>query len=324
LALSNEEAIEPDLQIVDSHFHFIEYPEYPYLTYLLRDFERDLVSGHRIVAAVHVEGRVRYQRGGAQHLAPVGETEFVANLARSSRSPTRIAAGIVANADLTMGDKVVEIFEAHLQAAPEFLRGIRHVAPWDDDPALHVPAITGTKELFLAPSFRRGFARLAEFDLSFDAWLYSSQLDELVSLAMAFPDVRIVVDFAQPIRYGVRLRDPDAEFERWRHAVGRIAQLPNVWLKHGGIGMPIGGFGFAEMDSPPSSAQIVARWTPYFDVLIEAFGPDRCMFGSNFPVDRGAFSYATFWNACKLMTRTLSASERHNLFSGNATDFYRL
>jgi L-fuconolactonase len=322
LHLRDEAVLEPSLPIIDTHHHFSEFPG---AEYLLADLQADLASGHNIVSTVFVEGRTRYRSDGDAALRPVGETAFVRTLSRQARSgPTRIAVGMVANAQLDLGDAVSNVIEAHIEAAEGALRGIRQIAPWDPDPALRVPGLEIPQGLLLDTNFRRGFARLAEYELSFDAWLYPAQFGDLLSLARAFPNVRIVIDFAPPMRLAESAHDRGDQYARWRTAVRLVAQAQNVWMKLGGVGMPMCGFNFFAHKLPPSSAQIAEAWRPYFETCLDAFGVQRCLLGSNFPVDKGSFSYRAFWNACKRLTQALGADERDAMFRKNAVKFYRL
>ena len=110
----------------------------------------------------------------------------------------------------------------------------------------------------------------------------------------------------------------------WSKSIRALAQCPNVVVKLGGMAMRINGFDFHEKADPPSSEALAAAWKPYVETCIEAFGAARCMFESNFPVDKGSYAYAPFWNACKMLARGASATEKTDLFSGTAARFYRL
>jgi predicted TIM-barrel fold metal-dependent hydrolase len=173
--------------------------------------------------------------------------------------------------------------------------------------------------------FREGFAVLGRLGLSFDAWLYHPQIDELTDLARAFPDSRIVLNHVGgPIGSGVYAGRRSEIFPGWAASIKRLAACKNVSVKVGGLGMRLGGFGFHEQAEPPSAETLAAAWRPYVETCIEAFGPSRAMLESNFPVDKGSYSYPVFWNACKLLTRSLSSTERADLFAGTAARFYRL
>ena len=319
-----EEIIEPELPIVDPHHHLWDRPGWRYLLDELLD---DLNSGHTIVATVFLQCRAMHRASGPEALRPVGETEFVNGIAAMSASggygPTRVCAGIVGHADLRLGARVDAVLAAHLRAGGDRFRGIRHSAAWDA--ALPRPANAPAPGLYADPAFRAGFARLAPHGLSFDAWLYHPQLDELTALARAFPDTPIVLDHVGgPIGIGPYAGRRDAEFARWAASIRALATCPNVSAKLGGLGMPFTNLGLHDGPEPPSSEQLATAARPYFETCIAAFGPDRCMFESNFPVDKESFSYAVYWNACKRLTQGASAAERAALFSGSAARFYRL
>ncbi len=319
-----EEVLEPELPIVDPHHHLWDRPGW---RYLLDELLADLNSGHRIVATVFLQCGAMHRATGEVALRPVGETEFVNGVAAMSASggygPTQICAGIVGHADLRLGVRVDAVLEAHLRAGGGRFRGIRHGAARDDTCPL--PANAPMPGLFADADFRAGFARLAPHGLSFDAWLHHPQIDELTALARAFPDTAIVLDHVGgPLGSGAYAGRRDAEFARWATSIRALATCTNVRVKLGGLGMPFTNLGLHDGPEPPSSEQLAMASRPYFETCLAAFGPDRCMFESNFPVDKESFSYAVYWNACKRLTQGASASERSALFSGSAARFYRL
>ena len=320
----HEPALEADLPIVDPHHHLWERPGW---RYLLPELLADLDTGHNIVATVFVQCRAMHRADGPEAMRPVGETEFVNGVAAMSASggygPTRVCEGIVGTADLRLGEAVSEVLEAHIRVAGGRFRGIRHIVAWDADSSVVNPGNPTTPGLLSDGAFRRGFARLAPLGLTFEAWLYHSQIDELARLAAVFPETRIVLNHVGgPLGRGGYSRD--GVFEGWARSIRGLAACPNVFVKLGGLGMKINGFDFHERAEPPSSEDLAAAWRPYVETCIEAFGASRCMFESNFPVDKGSYSYGVFWNACKLMVRGVAATDRTALFSGTAKDFYRL
>jgi L-fuconolactonase len=259
----------------------------------------------------------------------VGETEFANGMAAMSASgiygSTRHCAGIVGHADLSLGSRVEPVLEAHLRAGGDRFRGIRHSSAWDEDAQVRNPGYSPPPGLLAERSFRQGFAVLARLGLSFDAWLYHPQIDELTDLARAFPESPIVLDHVGgPIGIRGYAGKRDEVFAGWKGSIKALAGCANVCVKLGGLGMLIGGFSFHEQPEPPSAATLAAAWRPYVETCIEAFGPARAMFESNFPVDKGSYSYPVFWNACKLLAQGSSAGDKADLFAGTAARFYRL
>ncbi|MGH2458226.1 MAG: amidohydrolase family protein [Chloroflexota bacterium] len=322
----HEDIVEPDLPIVDPHHHLWERPGW---RYLLDDLLADLKSGHRIIATVFVQCRSMHRTSGPEELRPVGETEFVNGVGAMSASggygPTRICAGIVGHADLRLGARVQPVLEAHLRAGGDRFRGIRHIVAWNADASTLNPGNPAPADLLADRSFREGFGRLAPLGLSFDAWLYHSQIDELTDLARAFPDTRIVLNHVGgPLGIGAYAGRRDEVFADWRVSIRGLASCPNVSVKLGGMGMRINGFGFDDLPEPASSEALANAWRPYVETCVEAFGASRCMFESNFPVDKGSYPYAAYWNACKRLSRGASAHEKADLFRRTAARFYRI
>jgi len=261
-------------------------------------------------------------------MQPVGETEFVQGIAAQSASGqygiTTIAAGIVGFADLTLGSAVVPVLEAHLAASRNRFRGIRHICVWDAS-----ADITSRRNLpeglLLDAKFREGFACLQKYNLSFDAWLYHPQLTELVDLAKAFPDTPIILDhIGSPLGIGPYAGKRAEIYQEWKQQITRLATCPNVVVKLGGLGMPICGFGWHERSIPPNSTELAEAMAPYYLWCIEQFGVDRCMFESNFPVDKQSYSYTIIWNAFKRITKDFSSGDRAALFHDTAVKVYRL
>ena len=326
LARLTEPALEPDLPIVDPHHHLWDRPGW---RYMLPDLLADTSSGHNIVATVFVQCRAFHRAGGPVEMRPVGETEFVNGVAAMGASgvygKARVCEGIVGHADLTLGSRVEPVLEAHVRAGGGRFRGIRHITAWDADASLLNPAYSPPKGLLGDTRFREGFAVLARMGLSFDAWLYHPQIDELTDLARAFPQSRIVLDHVGgPLAIGSYAGRREELLATWARSMKALAQCPNVFVKVGGMGMRLNGFGFEARPEPPSSATLAAAWKPYAETCIEAFGAGRCMFESNFPVDKGSYGYGVFWNACKLLAKGASAAEKADLFAGAAQRFYRL
>lgn len=321
-----EPALEAGLPIVDPHHHLWDRPGYPYL---LPELLADLDSGHDVRATVFVECMSMYRAGATDELRPVGETEFVNGVAAMSASggygKARICAGIVGFADLTLGDRVAAVLEAHERAGGGRFRGIRHAAGWDASEQVWNSHTRPPQGLYRDTKFRAGFRRLAERGLVFDAWLYHPQLSDVVDLARAFPSTTIVLDHVGgPIGIGPYAGRSDETLVRWKADIAALAGCPNVVAKLGGLGMKIGLFDFHRRPEPAGSEELAKAWRPWIETCIEAFGVGRCMFESNFPVDKVTCSYTVLWNAFKRLAAGASAAEKAALFSGTARRVYGL
>jgi predicted TIM-barrel fold metal-dependent hydrolase len=339
-----EAILDPDLPIVDPHHHLWDHrnypsapgaPEHPFMTaiadarrYLLDELIAD-ASTHNVRATVFVECGAFYKADGPLDMRVIGETEFVNGVAAMSASGTygdfRACAGIVSRADLLLGDAVTPVLEAHVRAGGGRFRGIRNSAPFNDDKEVLGPLNRVEAGLYRDARFRDGFARLAPLGLTFDAWLLEPQLPDVIDLARAFPDQTIVLDHVgTPLgRASYEGRLPE-RFGVWRDNIRELAKSPKVVVKLGGLAMAFCNFPSFLSEPRAPSEQLAAEWAPYIETCIEAFGPKRCMFESNFPVDMGACSYATLWNAFKRIAASASADEKTALFSGTATKTYRL
>lgn len=322
----SEEILEPELAIIDPHHHLWDRGGW---RYLLNELLEDLNSGHNIVATVFLQCRSMHKAAGPEELRPVGETEFVNGIAAMSASggfgTTRVCAGIVGYADLRLGERVRDVLQAHVGAGGGRFRGVRHTSAWDADSSITNPANVAPPRLMADKNFRDGIKTLNSLGLSFDAWLYHPQIDELTELARAVPDARIVLNHVGgPLGAGAYAGRTQEVFERWSKSIRTLATCPNVYVKLGGLGMRINAMKFDEQPKPPSSEALAAGLRPFFDTCIEAFGAERCMFESNFPVDKGAYPYAAYWNACKRLTHGAGAAEKGALFRDTAARFYRL
>jgi predicted TIM-barrel fold metal-dependent hydrolase len=327
LGRRREEIIEPERPIVDPHHHLVDRPETG--RYLLPDLLADIGSGHNVTATVYLEWLSMYRAAGPDALRPVGEIEFANGVAAMAASgvygPTRVCAGLVGYADLALGAAVEEALAAMIAAGGGRFRGIRYITATHPDQAQWGSSVTRPEGMLTDSRVREGFARLKPLGLGFDAWLYHTQLDELVDLARAFPDTPIVLDHVGgPIGLGRHAGRRDEVFALWKSRIAALAACPNVHIKLGGLSMRMFGFTFHEAALPPSSEQLAAAWRPYIETAIAAFGPERAMFESNFPVDKGGCSYHALWNAFKRIAAQYSAAEKYALFAGTATRFYRL
>jgi len=329
---SIEEVIDPELPICDPHHHLWDRNGDRYLLdELLADTGQADADGarHDVRCTVFVECASMYGADGAAALRPVGETEFVNGIAAMSASggygDTRVAAGIVSFADLCLGAAVREVLETHIGTARGRFRGIRHAAGWHASEQIRNSHSNPAEHLLLDAKFREGFAQLAPLGLSFDAWLFHAQLPELTDLARAFPNTPIILDhFGGPLGIGPYAGQADAVYADWKRDIDALARCPNVVAKLGGINMPVNGFGWHKREPLPSSKQLAEATARYYHHTIERFGPERCMFESNFPVDKVSCSYLVLWNSFKRLAAGFSASEKAALFHDTAVRAYRL
>jgi predicted TIM-barrel fold metal-dependent hydrolase len=326
LAQHTEEIIDPARPIVDPHHHLWDRGG---LRYMIEDMVDDVASGHNVLATVYVDCRSMYRASGPEAFRPVGEVEFANGVAAMAASgaygKTLICAGIVSHVDMRLGDGAKAVLEAEIAAGNGRFRGIRHSSAWDADPNVAHMYATRPKGLLLDSTFRKGFAYLAPLGLSFDAWLFHPQLNEFVDLARAFPETRICLDHCGgPVGTGSYAGRREEIFPIWRASIQEAAKCPNVVVKLGGLAMCLLGYDFHLRPVPPTSEEAAAAWRPYIETCIEAFGPTRCMFESNFPPDKGQCSYQVIFNAFKRIAAQYSEGEKTALFSKTATDFYRL
>jgi L-fuconolactonase len=345
---SDEPIIEPDLPIVDAHHHLWFIPRNvmdatdsqdsiaarmlaptfrSHARYLFDELMTDLKSGHNICASVFVDAHTMYRAGGPEALKSVGEVEFVNGIAAMAASgvfgDVKACAGIVGAVDLRLGDAVEEVLAAHIHAGGGRYRGIRQVALYDED--CRIMGAGGIPRLLQDKKFRSGFKLLCRHGLSFDALVLEPQLPELVELARTFPETQIVLNhLGAPVGVGRFAGQREARFALWRDSIRTLSQCENVTVKLGGLGIPFGGFSSYMAIPRFTSAELAAQWKPYVQTCIEAFGANRCMFESNFPVDTAVGTYPVIWNTFKRLAANASKDERSALFSGTATRVYRL
>ena len=286
--------------------------EVPAFRYLLDEFLTDCATGHNIVGSVFLQCHSMYRATGPELMRPVGETEFVAGIAAMSDSSgygkTKVAAGIVGYADLTAGDWVTPVLEAHIRAGGGRFRGVRHSAGYDADPVIGNSAPDIHPGLYLRPDFRAGMARLSALGLSLDAWGFHPQIPDITDLARTFPGSNIIIGHCGgPLGYGRYAGKHDDVFSDWKRSITALAKCPNVTIKLGGMMMRLAAIDYMGLDAPPSSEQLAAHWRPYVETCIELFGADRCIAESNFPVEKMGIGFAALFNALK---RTHPAAPR--------------
>jgi predicted TIM-barrel fold metal-dependent hydrolase len=337
-----ESILEPDLPIIDPHHHLWDLrplvgafpePRHDFLEaivgaahYTFDELQADTQSGHNVVGTVFMECGAFYDASRGDELKTVGEVEFVNGVAAQGASGLygsyRPCAAIVGHADLTMGSGAGMVLDALAAASPRFV-GIRHAAAWDADPEVLGPPFHAPAGMYLDNKFREGFAELAPRGLTFDAWLLEPQLGDLSDLAKAFPDQPIVLDHCgTPLGIASYRGKLEENFDRWRTSIRAVAECENVTVKLGGLAMA-----FCQLpDRGPAaglgSEELAAMWKPYIETCIEAFGPSRAMFESNYPVDRWGASYPVLWNAFKRLANGASDGEKRDLFAGTAARVY--
>lgn len=320
---------EPDLPIIDPHHHL--YPANHWTDdspYLLPEFAADLGSGHKVLSTVYVECGMLPRAIGPAHLRPVGEAAFACVIGKLADTgafgPTRVAEGFVGHADLRSGELIEETLAALFEASEGRLRGIRCSATWDADSGLAPGGRAfAPRGLMAQPDFRAGLARLPAHGLVYDAWQFYPQLGELGDLANALPELTLVAGHCGGLVGNGAYSGPD-NFANWKARVVALAEHPNVMMKIGGLSHDRTGFGFRGRAEKPSAEELVATWTPYVETCIEAFGAERCMFESNFPVDIVAADYRRLWSVFKTIAAGCSADEKSALFAGTARRVYRL
>ncbi len=323
---ASEDILEPLLPIIDPHHHLWDRPG---SRYLLEEFLADAESGHNIRSTVFVECNSMYRMDCPEPMRAVGEAEFVSGIATMSASgeygATRVCAGMAGFADLCAGNWVQKVLEAEIVASGKRLRSIRHSACWDPDATFGVPRMRAPKGLLAFEDFRAGFSKLAPLGLCFEAWQYFTQLPEVTDLARSYPGTTIVLDHVGgPVGVGSYAGRREEMFPIWQNSIRELAKCENVFVKLGGLGMTLCGFGFERRDIPMTSIELAQAWRPYIDTCIDAFGPDRCMFESNFPLDKASCSYQVLWNAFKRLAAAYSSSQKESLFSGTAARVYSL
>ena len=331
LALTQEPTLEQELPICDPHHHFWDFrsERIPHQRYLLHELADDINSGHNVRSTVFVEARAMYRAGGPEELRPVGEVEFVQGLAAASASglygPGRAAAAIVGHANLNLGDRVESVLEALQTASPNRFRGIRHSVTWDPHPEVENTAAHKIERQLASDNFQTGARVLARMGLSLEAWMYFPQLPELADFAKAVPDLTIILNhIGGLLRTGPYANRGDELLETWRSGIAAVAQCPNVTIKLGGIGMPRTGFDWHARNKPIGSEELAEAMGPLMTYCIEQFGPNRCMFESNFPVDKVSYSYNVMYNAFKRLSKSYSVVERAAMFHDTAARVYRI
>jgi L-fuconolactonase len=328
LALTQEPTLEPELPICDPHHHFWDFrtARIPYQRYLLHELVADIHRGHNVRSTVFIEARAMYRADGPEEMRPVGEVEFVQGMAAASASglygPARAAAAIIGHANLNLGDRVEPVLDALQAASPNRFRGIRHSVSWDPHPEVESRGVRGQ---LASDQFRAGARVLARRGLCLENTLYFPQLPELAAFAQAIPDLTIISNHIGGLmQVGPYANRGDEVLATWRRGIAAVAASPNVVMKLGGLGMPRTGFDWHTREKPIGSEELAQAMAPFITYCIEQFGPERCMFESNFPVDKVSYSYNVLYNAFKRVSEPYSATERAAMFHDTAVRVYRI
>jgi len=321
LAQYREEILEPELKICDAHHHLWNYPTYQYMS---EDLLVDIATGHQVTSTIYMECMWAYDRNTEEHLRSVGETRFVfEEQQKYKHAKIKIAIAMVGNTNLC-GDKVGEALDAHLAANPTF-RGIRHASGWHADTAIPRTHMGAEEGLLADKKFRAGFAELGKRKLNFDAWLYHNNIPELAALADAFPHTRIILDHCGgPLGIGPYAGKRNEVFAEWKKSISELSKRQNVYVKIGGLNMQLNGFAWEKNPVPPTSQQLADATQGWYMHCIESFSPQRCMWQSNFPVDKVSCSYDVLWNSVKRICQGFSAEEKQALFHDTAMQCYRV
>ncbi|KWF22786.1 amidohydrolase family protein [Burkholderia pseudomultivorans] len=318
-----DDVLDRALPIIDPHHH-IWTTAHGKFEYLIPELLADVNTGHNIVQTVYCECKSMFRQDGPVELRPVGETEFVLDaVSKGGPEANSLCTGLVMYADLSLGDAVQSVLDAHREVAGTRLKGIRNIVAHDPSP--EVRSFVNQPGLLARPSLREGVACLARNGLVFETFVFHRQLGELAAFASALPDATIVVDgLGGPLGVGPYKGRRHEVFDEWRASIRALARHDNVHIHIGAFGAKMFGLGFHKADTPPTMDQIAAAWSPYFEVCLEAFGPARCMLTSNYPEDRSSISYRQLWNVYKRMATHLSHDERSRIFSETSAQVYDL
>jgi predicted TIM-barrel fold metal-dependent hydrolase len=322
-----EDIIDPDLPIIDPHHHLWHGDNqlagsFPYL---MEQLSEDTNSGHNIIGTIFMECAQGYYLNDDEKYKPIGETEFVINIIEESKNisgPTNIL-GIISFADLMLGSEVKDVLDQHIITGKGLFKGIRHAAGWDHNNEIQNSHSNPVKNIYHESSFRKGAEELIKLNLTFDAWHYHHQINDLSIFSKNYPELTIIHDhFGGPLGVGPYQGKRDEIFKKWKDDISLLAESKNVYAKLGGLAMPVNGWNFHKNDKPATSNQIVEMHNDYYSHTLECFGVERCMFESNFPVDRRSVSYHVIWNAFKKMVTDYSDKDKNKLFFQNAKDVY--
>ena len=318
-----EEIVEPDRRIIDPHHHLWNNRG---SNYLIEELKSDTGSGHNVIKTVYMECGWSYREDGPNHLKVIGETEAVVEqVEESKKTEGAFIAGIISRADLTLGEEVIEVLEAHQNASNGLFRGIRHAGARAEYPeVLSIPG-RAPEGLFQDSNFLKGIKVLGSNGFTYDTWHYHYQNRDFAQMAKKVPDTLMILDhFGTPLGVGPYANKREEIFIKWKKDIKELSKLENVYMKIGGMAMPDNGFGWNTRSKPASSDEFVKAQSRYYLHAIECFGPERCMMESNFPVDRMSLSYHVLYNGLKKIVADFSKEERHQMFYGTAEKVYKV
>ncbi|KAF1019636.1 MAG: hypothetical protein GAK29_03848 [Acinetobacter bereziniae] len=290
--------------------------------YLPQDYKNDL-QHYAVEQVVHIEASWAKHKGKGV----VGETEFIESL--PFNEDTVKLGGIVATAD-PCDSNFKKILKLH-QKASKRLRGIRRMAAFHEDKGVH--NWTDTPHLYTQKKFLKGFEQLAQHNLSFDAWVYSQQISDVIELAKNFPETSIVLDhLGTPAglfgkvgqNTGLSKTARENIFYQWQEDIAELSTRPNVYTKMSGLFMPVLGHQFYKKKQLASKQQIIDLVAPLFLHALESFGTYRVMFASNFPMDRVNTSLVNIIDAFSDIVMQYDENALEKVFHHNAKQFYRL
>jgi len=279
---------------------------------------------HRDSGKYNIDGYVHIQAGweGEKPFSAIGETDWLMTLKDKPLA-------IIGEAHLHDLDNLDAVLDAHAKASPLF-KGVRDMV------AIHpnkgVMDFNEHGDMLKSDDFKKGYARLGERNLTYDTFLYAHQIDDFIKLVSEVPKTKVVLDHVgTPIGLGGNhagigktADERNSIKERWYTDLAKVAAVPHVYLKLSGLLMPCCGFQFEQRDSPASFSEVIDAIGPHIEYAIQTFGIDRCMFASNFPMDKVSTSYETLYDAYFKIAEKYSEEDQQKLFAGNALEFYSI
>ena len=317
-----EDILDPERPIIDPHHHL--WPGE--LPYLLDDLWKDTDDGHNIKKTVFIECSQEYLSDTDESFQPVGETIFVRDIALEAKNQPDKAqiSGIVGHVDL-LANNVSDVLDRHLEEGHGLFKGIRHAGGWDHHDEIGNSHHNPQKNLYLSDEFSEGLNELENKNLTFEAWQYHHQINQVAEIADRNENLTIILNhFSGPIGIGPYEGKQDDIFKIWRKDIKELSKRPNVLAKLGGLAMPVNGFKFHEQETPATSDQMIDKQRRYYLECLESFEPSRCMFESNFPVDKQSISYHVLWNFFKKISENFSEDEKSSLFYDCAKQAYSI